>query len=112
MATVVHVTHEAVHKVGGIGAVLQGLIAAPAYALWVERTLLVGPLSDFDTPEPLGPDGEVLYDGWNGIRTTPAAPALTRVESQFGVRLVYGRRAFADDVCPEILLVDCRHPSG
>ena len=41
---VVHVTHEAVEKVGGIGAVLSGLMTAEAYGASVSRTVLVGPL--------------------------------------------------------------------
>ena len=31
MKTVVHVTHEAVQKIGGIGAVLHGLITSKVY---------------------------------------------------------------------------------
>ena len=31
MQTVVHVTHEAIQKIGGIGAVLQGLLTSPVY---------------------------------------------------------------------------------
>ena len=117
MATVVHITHEAVHKVGGIGAVLQGLITAPAYARAVERTLLVGPLFDPDGAAPLGPDGTVLYDNWNGIWSEAVGPALQAVEVVRGVRLVYGRRRLAGpdghESEPEVLLVDVRGaPSG
>ena len=39
---VVHVTHEAVEKIGGIGAVLAGLMTAEAYAKIVSRTILLG----------------------------------------------------------------------
>ena len=31
MRTIAHVTHEAVHKVGGIGAVVEGLLTSKAY---------------------------------------------------------------------------------
>ena len=31
MQTVVHVTHEAIQKIGGIGAVLQGLLTSKVY---------------------------------------------------------------------------------
>ena len=63
MATAVHVTHEAVLKVGGIGPVLQGLIAAPAYAAAVPRTLLVGPL--------LEPDSAAINAGSNALVLFP-----------------------------------------
>ena len=42
--TAVHVTHEAVGKVGGIGAVLQGFFTCKSYLDTVERSILVGPL--------------------------------------------------------------------
>ncbi len=39
LETVVHFTHEAGFKVGGIGAVLDGLLGAPAYVEAVPRTV-------------------------------------------------------------------------
>ena len=42
MQTVVHVTHEAVQKIGGIGAVLQGLLTSPVYLAHASRNILVG----------------------------------------------------------------------
>jgi len=47
---VVHATHEAGLKVGGIGAVLDGLLGQPAYNQAVRRTILAGPV-----------------DAWNGL---------------------------------------------
>ena len=114
MATVIHVTHEAVHKSGGIGAVLQGLITAPGYAGRIERTILLGPLLDPGSARPLGPDGEVLYDSRQGVEATGVGAVLSQVESRFGVRLVYGRRRLGQGaVYPEVLLVDIsRAPHG
>src|SRR5690349_577651 len=43
MQTVVHVTHEAIQKIGGIGAVLQGLLTSRAYLDAVPRNILLGP---------------------------------------------------------------------
>ena len=42
--TVVHVTHEATGKIGGIGAVLDGMFTSKAYDQAVGRTILVSPL--------------------------------------------------------------------
>ena len=109
-STVVHVTHEAVHKVGGIGAVLQGLVTAPPYADHVDRTILLGPLLDPLGTGPLGSDGVVLYDNWNGIWSDDVGAALYQVETDRGVRIVYGRRRLTRSdgsaVDPEVLLVD------
>ena len=113
MATVVHVTHEAVHQFGGIGTVLRGLITARSYAAAVERTILLGPLIDAHSPEPLGADGEVLYDGSKGIWSAEVGPALNQVEMRFGLRLVYGRRRLGGgsvEAFPEVLLVDVGQP--
>ena len=43
MQTVVHVTHEAIQKIGGIGAVLQGLLTSKVYLEQAPRNILVGP---------------------------------------------------------------------
>ena len=110
MTVAVHVTHEAVHKVGGIGAVLSGLVTAAPYRQAMDRTILVGPLIDRHRAQPLGADGTVLYDNWNGVWSDVVGTALFDVEKRLGVRIVYGRRRLAcpdgTEVEPEVLLVD------
>ena len=113
MATLVHVTHEAVQQAGGIGTVLRGLITARSYQAHCQRTILLGPLTDPDSAQPLGPDGEILYDASRSIRDANVANRLSAVEREFGVRLVYGRRLLTQDgyrASPEVLLVDVSHP--
>jgi hypothetical protein len=113
MPTVVHVTHEAVHQAGGIGTVLRGMITARSYLERVERTILLGPLMDADSLEPLGPDGEVFYDSAGGISTADEGSALGLLAAQFGVRVVYGRRQLrgeSGEAWPEVLLVDVSNP--
>ena len=110
MSITVHVTHEAIHKVGGIGAVIAGVVTSGPYLQSTERTILVGPLTGRHQAEPLGVDGTVLYDNWSGVWSEPFGTALYDVEHQCGVRLVYGRRRFlcpdGTQVEPEVLLVD------
>ena len=110
MAIAVHVTHEAIHKVGGIGAVLAGLVTAAPYREATERSILVGPLVDRHRAAPLGVHGTVLYDNWNDTWSESVGARLFEVEKRFGVRLVYGRRKFScpdgSTVEPEVLLVD------
>lgn len=94
MLTLVHVTHEAVHKIGGIGTVLEGLITARPYQARVGRTLLVGPLFSRrgGVESRLGADGEVWYSSVDG-KTDHALGGLFRgVKERFGVDVVYGRR--------------------
>jgi glycosyltransferase involved in cell wall biosynthesis len=114
--TVVHVTHETVSKVGGIGAVLHGLFTSKAYLGRVERSILVGPLfsTDGDISERLGEGGEVLYSSVDGLINPQYAPAFQRIERLYNVGIVYGRRTFVDwptgiKSSPEVLLFDVRH---
>ena len=110
-----HVTHEAVHQAGGIGTVLRGLITASAYGEQVQRTLLIGPLGSADS-DPLGADGVVLYDARSGIQTADLTALFSPIESQYGTRLVYGRRPmrFEDrSANVEVMLIDTeRAPNG
>ena len=110
MTVIAHVTHEAVEKVGGIGAVLQGLLTSRAYRESVERSILVGPLFDPSSAQPLGPRGVLLYDRISGVVDPAAARALEEVEREHGVRLVYGRRPLAPGVAVEVVLVDVTTP--
>lgn len=113
MHTVVHVTHEAVQKIGGIGAVLQGLLTSKHYLANTRRNILVGPYwhTGEEGEQRLGVNGEVLYSSLDGINRTPLGAALREIEVFFGVGIVYGRRKFSDKdtgvtAVPEILLVD------
>lgn len=118
VSLVVHATHEAGVKVGGIGAVLDGLLGAHAYNHAVARTVLVGPMNLNDSIEM-----ERLVSPRNGLTVhyssmhalfhgVPAAQraALQRVEQTFGIALLYGVRKFGDYE-HEVLLVDASQPN-
>ena len=60
---VIHSTHEAEFKMGGIGAVLDGLLCAPSYLNQVDRSLLVGPMNTHDKIEM-----ERLFAGRNRLK--------------------------------------------
>ncbi len=114
--TVVHVTHEAVGKIGGIGAVLQGLFTCKSYLDSVARSIIVGPLftTEGSISERLGEDSEVLYSSVDGFLNPGYAPAFRKIESAYNTGIVYGRRTFVDEQTgikssPEVLLVDVRH---
>lgn len=114
--TVVHVTHEAVAKVGGIGAVLHGFFTSASYLETVERSILVGPLftTEGTVTDRLGEDGEVLYSSVDGMITPQYAPTFQRIEHLYHTPVVYGRRTFCDPETgikssPEVLLFDVRH---
>ncbi len=93
LSIVVHVTHEAIQKMGGIGAVLEGLLTTRTYNEAIERTFLVGPL--FPGAD-LGELDTVLYRASEGITDTPHAAALSEIEQIYHVEIVYGQRKFVD----------------
>ena len=113
---VIHVTHEAVEKIGGIGAVIAGLTTARTYQQQVQRTLLVGPLLSTEHPgeKRLGPQAKVLYSSLDGIDTGDYARKFRAIETSYDVHFIYGRRTIEDvygelPAEVEVLLVDVYH---
>jgi hypothetical protein len=115
MKTIVHVTHEAVQKIGGIGAVLHGLITSKTYRAEVRRDILLGPLFSTDGPaEGRLHGGQVLYSGLDGLHNTPHTADLARIEHDYGIKIVYGKKVFHDPLTgvtsePEVILINVRH---
>jgi hypothetical protein len=115
---VVHVTHEAGVKIGGIGAVLDGLLSSPAYNRGIQRTLLVGPLNVYDwvaMDRLISPANrlQIIYSSVHNVNQAPSAlaDALSRIEREMNVHLLYGRRAFGDAE-HEVILVDAQNIAG
>jgi hypothetical protein len=118
-SVVVHVTHEAAGKIGGIGAVLQGFFTCPSYLGAVNRSILVSPLFATDGPpeDRLGPGGEVLYSSIDGLINPAFSSAFRRIESLYNVGIVYGRRTFVDEQtgirgAADVVLIDVRYVDG
>ncbi|HEX3355986.1 MAG TPA: hypothetical protein VHS31_03300 [Tepidisphaeraceae bacterium] len=113
MQTVVHVTHEAIQKIGGIGAVLQGLLTSPYYLKNCPRNILVGPFwpGEETGEQRLGPNAEVLYSSMDSLYRSPLAHKFREIEQTYQVGVVYGRRKFIEKATgtvsvPEVLLFD------
>lgn len=114
MRTVAHITHEAVHKAGGIGSVLEGLLTSAPYRAADLRNVLIGPLfpSANGGNARLGDDGEVVYSSLDGIHHhQQIADALNRVRHEFHVEIVYGHRRIANPhngshAMAEVVLID------
>jgi hypothetical protein len=109
---VVHATHEAGLKLGGIGAVLDGLLSAPSYLRNIGRTVLVGPMDMTDRTEMerlSAPRNrlEIRYSSFHRVNEVEAslAATLARIEANYNVHILYGTRAFGG-ARHETLLVD------
>jgi hypothetical protein len=115
---VVHATHEAGLKVGGIGAVLDGLLSAPSYLEAVQRTVLVGPLNANDPvyiERINNPRSGItiryssLHAIFNNVSESMRV-ALQQVEQTFSIAILYGTRRFGSAE-HEIILVDATSPN-
>jgi glycosyltransferase involved in cell wall biosynthesis len=111
---VVHATHEAGAKVGGIGAVLDGILAEPTYNQVVRRTVLVGPfnpsnLAEMERIYSPGNGFHAIYSTLDGIANVSAelAHAFEQIELYYHVNLLYGKRRFGNTE-HEVLLIDPR----
>jgi len=99
MTTLIHVTHEAREKMGGIGAVLEGLLTARAYQEAADRTILLGN-AELPLAEALPGLQAVLYETGGSATGGDAlgpdvARTLARIEAAYGVRVFYGVRVIA-----------------
>ncbi|MGQ9840172.1 MAG: hypothetical protein ACUVR4_06525 [Anaerolineae bacterium] len=117
---IVHVTHEAGLKLGGIGAVLEGLLSSPAYNAAVGRSILVGPINTWNPVEKerlVAPGNRMrtIYSSLPGLEWNqapePVARALQEIEARMNVRFLYGVRGFGGYE-HEIILVDAGAIAG
>ncbi len=113
MTVAVHVTHEAVHKMGGIGAVLEGLITSPRYQEELSRTILVGPVFEarLSAKDMLGPGGRLIYSSLDKLDEEGRQREFGRVCRRHGGGLIYGTRVLREQWTGrsaevEVLLVD------
>ena len=109
---VVHATDEAGIKIGGPGAVLEGMLGSGAYLLGVQRTIVVGPMDTRDDVEMerlVSPANklEVEYSSYHGMDKLEQrlSAALGKIEASFRVHILYGRRDFGGTK-HEVILVD------
>ncbi|MCD4825953.1 MAG: hypothetical protein K8S55_15285 [Phycisphaerae bacterium] len=113
---VVHVTHEAVEKIGGIGTVIEGLTTADAYVEQVNRTVLLGPLfsNQNSVAEQFGKDGELIFSSLDDIRPEEWSKKFIHIERTYDVGIVYGKRKihepYSDRIVEvEVLLIELYH---
>jgi hypothetical protein len=115
---VVHATHEAGLKVGGIGAVLDGLLSTSSYLDAVQRTILVGPMNANDPVHMERINNPrsgitIRYSSLHGIFSNAGEAmgvALQQVEQTFSIAILYGTRRFGNAE-HEIILVDATAPN-
>jgi hypothetical protein len=121
--TVVHVTHEGIEHMGGIGTVLEGLMTSPVYRAAVGRSIVVGPLpyADRRVAKPIERLGEFAtlcrYSGPDHHDPEGLGAILAPIEWAFGVKLVFGTRRFGPPGSSrpgeaDVLLIDVNNPDA
>ena len=95
----IHITHEAVQKIGGIGSVVAGLLTANSYNHFFDRNILYGPLfnTDGSATTRLGKDGIVLYSGIDNYDTEKYTHIFSPIEKKYGIGIVYGKRIIPNE---------------
>lgn len=120
ISLVIHATQEAGLKLGGIGAVLDGLLTSPAYNAAVSRSILVGPVNTWNIYEMerlFAPNNRlrVIYSSLPGHEHNEApegvAAALQAIEQRMNVHFLYGVRGFGRYE-HEVILVDAGAIAG
>lgn len=114
MKIAIHITHEALYKVGGIGEVINGLCTAPSYLNFFNKTLLYGPLFEYiGSPSTrLGKDGIVYFSSKDHYDTQNYYSLFKPILETYNIHLVYGKRYIVSEYNShrktevEVLLVD------
>uniref|UniRef100_A0A7V4JPF9 Starch synthase catalytic domain-containing protein n=1 Tax=Thermodesulfobacterium geofontis TaxID=1295609 RepID=A0A7V4JPF9_9BACT len=114
MKLAIHVTHEALYKIGGIGEVINQLCTSPSYLSFFDKTLLYGPLFEYiGSPSTrLGKDGTVFYSSKDLYDTKDFSQLFRFFLEKYNIDIVYGERKIVNELNPkktsivEVLLVD------
>ena len=95
----IHITHEAVHKIGGIGSVINGLCTADNYKSFFDKTVLYGPLFSYSTDvfSRLGKGGEVLYSNHDNYDTGDYNNIFLDIIKKCNIDIVYGKRTLVNE---------------
>ncbi len=99
MKIAVHITHEAMKKVGGIGAVLNGVCTTEAYKSFFGKTVLYGPLfgSKGDIYASFEKEEELLFSSIDGYDKDNYREVFDGIKQKYNIDIVYGRRILFDE---------------
>ena len=114
MKIAIHITHEAVQKIGGIGSVISGLCSSDVYKNYFDKTVLYGPLfyNPGDIFSKLGKGGKVLYSNRDYFDEGNFDLIFKPIIQKYNINIVYGKRLISNEFNPlknieaDILLID------
>ncbi len=99
MKIAVHITHEAMKKVGGIGAVLSGVCTTKAYKTFFDKTLFYGPLwgSRSEIYTNIEKTGEILLSTLDNYDKNHYKEFFDGVKQKYNIDIIYGKRKLIDE---------------
>ncbi|MHC4114340.1 MAG: hypothetical protein ACYSSL_03325 [Planctomycetota bacterium] len=99
MRIAVHITHESVKKIGGIGAVLSGICNLQTYKDFYNKTVFYGPLFDLptDTFSHFGKLGKILFSSHDHYDTEDYSKVFDEITKKYNVEIVYGKRELVSE---------------
>ncbi len=99
MKIAVHITHESMKKMGGIGAVLSGVCNLEDYKRFYDKTIFYGPLFDLpaDSFPHLGTTLERLFSSHDNYDVGDYAKKFGEIIKKYNVDIVYGKRKLVSD---------------
>lgn len=99
MKVAVHITHESVKKIGGIGAVLSGVCNLESYKEYYDRTVFYGPLFDqpSDISSQLGKSGHLLFSSHDLYDEDNYLHVFGRILEKYNIDIVYAQRELVSE---------------
>ncbi len=99
MSIAVHITHESVKKIGGIGAVLSGVCTDGEYKSCYDKTVFYGPLFELssDAFSHLGKSGELLFSSHDHFDSGNYSETFGEIISKYNVDIFYAERELVSE---------------
>lgn len=100
MKVAVHVTHETVKKIGGIGAVINGMCSSSSYRNFFEKTLLYGPVfgDPMEAVREIERRGKVILSTLGRGRRDERIEMIAR---KYNADVIFGKKVLFDEISEE-----------
>jgi hypothetical protein len=94
MKIAVHITHESVKKLGGIGAVINGICTTHVYKNLFNKTVIYGPLFQLpkDAISEIENGGKVFFTSYDTYNTNKYSEVFADIINKYNIDIIYGQR--------------------
>ncbi len=94
MKIAIHITHEALKKIGGIGSVLSGICTISDYKKFYDKTVFYGPMFELpgDSFSQLGKSAELLFSSHDNYDSGDYSRIFADIIEKYNIDIAYGKR--------------------